>query len=292
MSVKTDSQIQLSNGSAVGYAEYGDLNGKPVIHLHGLPSSRLEVNSPDLVAIAERLHIRLMVPDRPGIGLSDWKSYTIADYPELLVQFADKLGLDRFALTGFSSGGKLVAACAWKIPQRLTTATIVSGTAPFDLSGVKESLSKQDRQVYGAADKMPWLFRLMLWKIARDAHKNPASILSLFTDLCESDKVMLAQPNVKRAFEQMVIEAFRQGTRGAAHDWKIEARPWGFSLKEIKLPVDVWHAEDDKLVSIQQARIVAETIPNARSRFFPNEGHLLIVNHFEEMLSAVVGQSW
>lgn len=73
-----------------------DLTGKPVIHLHGEPSSRFEVYNPDLVAIAERLHIRLILPARPGIGLSDWQSYTIASYPDILVQFADRLGLDRF----------------------------------------------------------------------------------------------------------------------------------------------------------------------------------------------------
>lgn len=287
MSIKTDSQVKLSDGRAVGYAEYGDLTGKPVIHLHGAPSSRFEANNPDLVGIAERLHIRLIVPDRPGIGLSDWKSYTIASYPDLLVQFADKLGLDRFPLMGWSSGGKFVAACAWKVPQRLTTATIVSGTAPFDLPGVRESLSKEDRQLYGMADKMPRLFRLPLRKIARDVRKNPSSILSLFTELGESDKAMLAQPNVKRQFEQMVVEAFRQGTRGAAHDLTIEARPWGFSLQEIKLPVAIWHGEDD-IVPIQEARLLAEAIPNARGRFFPNEGHLLIVSHFEEVLNSVV----
>lgn len=273
----------------MGYAEYGDLTGKPVIHLHGLPSSRFEANNPDLVEIAERLHIRFIVPDRPGIGLSDWKPYTIADYPDIVVQFADQLGLDRFPVMGLSGGGKFVAACAWKVPQRLTTATIVSGTAPFDLPGVKEAVSKQDQQMYRIADKMPWLFRMMLWKIARDARKNPASIFSLFTDISESDKLALAQPNVKRAFEQMVIGAFRQGTRGVAHEWRIEARPWGFSLQEIILPVDVWHGEDDRIVSIEQARILAEAIPNACTKFFPNEGHVLIVGHFEEVLSAVVG---
>ena len=287
MSINTDNQVKLNDGRAVGYAEYGDLTGKPVIHLHGSPSSRFEANNPDLVEIAGRLHIRLIVPDRPGIGLSDWKTYTIASYPDLLVQFADKLGLDRFALMGWSSGGKFVAACAWKVPQRLTSATIVSGTAPFDLPGVRESLSKEDQRLYGMADKLPRLFRLPLWKVAREVRKNPSSILSLFTELGESDKAMLAQPNVKRQFEQMVVEAFRQGTRGAAHDLTIEARPWGFSLHEIELPLAIWHGEED-IVPIQEARLLAEAIPNAHGRFFPNEGHLLLVRHFEEVLNSVV----
>jgi pimeloyl-ACP methyl ester carboxylesterase len=289
MSVKTENQITLGNGLTIGYAEYGDLMGKSVIYLHGCPSSRLELDNPDLVAIAERLHIRLIAPDRPGIGLSEWQDYTIANYPDILAQFADQLGLERFPLLGVSSGGKFVAACAWKIPQRLTTATIVSGTAPFDLPGVKETLSKQDRMLYGTAVKVPWLFRLELEKIAHDVKKNPASILNLFADLCESDKAVLAQPNVNGMMQQTVPEAFRQGTRGADHDLTIEARPWGFALHDIKIPVNIWHGEAD-IVPVKQARIVAEQIPNARTRFFPNEGHLLIVSHFEEVLHAVVGE--
>lgn len=48
MPVKTDNQLSLSNGRSIGYAEYGDLQGRPVLYFHGLPSSRFEVNNPDL----------------------------------------------------------------------------------------------------------------------------------------------------------------------------------------------------------------------------------------------------
>jgi pimeloyl-ACP methyl ester carboxylesterase len=289
MPVNTDNQIKLSDNCSLGYAEYGDPLGRPVLYFHGLPSSRFEVNNPDMFEIPERLHIRLILPDRPGIGLSDFRPYTLVSYPDLVAEFADKLGLDRFPVMGISSGGKFVAACAWKIPQRLTSATIVSGTAPFDLPGVKESLSKQDQQVYGMADKMPWLFRLMLWKIARDARKNPTSVLSLFSELSEVDKAVIARPHATRTLGQMVVEAFRQGTRGAALDWMLEARPWGFALQEIKMPVAIWHGEADKLLSAEQARIQAKAMPNAKLRLFPDDGHTLFVNRFEELLSQAVG---
>ena len=88
MSIKTDNQIKLSDGHTVGYAEYGDPKGKPVMHFHGTPSSRFEADNPDLDAIAERLNVRYIVPDRPGIGLSDWKPYTIASYPDIVAEFA------------------------------------------------------------------------------------------------------------------------------------------------------------------------------------------------------------
>jgi pimeloyl-ACP methyl ester carboxylesterase len=289
MSIKTDNRIKLSDGHTVGYAEYGDPKGKPVVHFHGTPSSRFEADNPDLDAIAERLNVRYIVPDRPGIGLSDWKPYTIASYPDIVAELADKLGLDRFAVTGLSGGGRFVAACAWKIPQRLTVAIIVSGPAPFDLPGVKEALSKEERQQYEMADKMPWLFRLFLWKFARDARKNPASIFVMFANVADADKALMTQPGVKRALEHMVIGAFEQGTRAAAYDWALVARPWGFSLKEIKMPVHIWQGEADTFIPVKHAHVLAEAIPDARTRFFPNEGHVLIVTHFEELLKTAIG---
>jgi pimeloyl-ACP methyl ester carboxylesterase len=94
---------------------------------------------------------------------------------------------------------------------------------------------------------------------------------------------------VKQAFEHIPVEAFRQGVRGVSLDLKLEARPWGFALQDISMPVHVWHGEQDKLVPVEQGRIQAKTIPNAIARFFPNEGHTLGVNHLEELLNTVIG---
>jgi pimeloyl-ACP methyl ester carboxylesterase len=72
-------------------------------------------------------------------------------------------------------------------------------------------------------------------------------------------------------------------------DWKLEARPWGFSLREIRMPVHIWHGEQDELLPIRQGQIMANALPNARAKFYPNEGHIsLTMNHYEELLSTVV----
>jgi pimeloyl-ACP methyl ester carboxylesterase len=207
--------------------------------------------------------------------------------PDIVTEFADKLGLGRFAVMGASSGGKFVAACAWKIPQRLTTAAIVSGNCPIDLPGIKETLSKENRQTYTLADKAPWLFRLLFKKSARAMLKDPSIILSFFNG-SEADRMTVARPDVKQAFEHISVEAFRQGVRGVALDLRLEARPWGFALQEISMPVHVWHGEQDKLVPVEQGRIQAKTIPNAIARFFPNEGHTLGVNQAEDLIGTLV----
>jgi pimeloyl-ACP methyl ester carboxylesterase len=241
--------------------------------------------------IATRLHARIVVVERPGIGLSDYQPYTIASWPDIVTEFADVLRLDRFAVMGLSGGGKYVVACAWKMPQRITAAGIINGTCPYDLPGAKETLSKQDRQLYGLADKAPWLLRLMLWKVARDARKNPYTILSLFADVSEPDKVALSQRDIQRVFGEAVVGAFEQGTRGVALDWRLEARPWGFSLQEVRIPVYVWHGEQDVMVPIGQGQIMAQALPHACAKFYPNEGHVsLIVNHYEKLLGTMVGR--
>lgn len=68
----------------------------------------------------------------------------------------------------------------------------------------------------------------------------------------------------------------------------MKPRPWGFSLQEIQMPVNIWHGEQDKIASIEHARIQAKAIPDARVKFFPNEGHTVFVNRLEELLSTVV----
>ena len=54
------------------------------------------------------------------------------------------------------------------------------------------------------------------------------------------------------------------------------------------MPVNIWHGEEDQLVSMEQARIQARAIPDARIKLCPNEGHTLFVSRLEELLSTVV----
>jgi len=89
--------------------------------------------------------------------------------------------------------------------------------------------------------------------------------------------------------EKMVVEAFRSGARGPAWDWTLCARPWGFSLSDIGMKVNLWQGEMDNMVPPSMGRYQANTIPNCRAKFYSSEGHIfLVVNHYEEILSAMV----
>src|SRR3954465_14232198 len=126
-----DRTIRLRDGRRLGYAEWGGLGGPPVLYFHGWPGSRLEGRLADEAARGEG--VRLIALDRPGMGLSDYQPRRrLVDWPDDVLQLATALGLERFAVLGISGGGPYAAVCAWKLPEQLTRAEIVSSLAPLD----------------------------------------------------------------------------------------------------------------------------------------------------------------
>ena len=61
-------------------------------------------------------------------------------------------------------------------------------------------------------------------------------------------------------------------------------KPWGFSLKEIQVPVSIWQGALDQVVSEDMARFLNKEIPNAHLFIFQNEGHSLFYTFWEKIL--------
>ena len=105
--------------------------------------------------------VRLITIDRPGIGRSDIKvARSLADWPNDVVNLANSLGIDRFAVVGWSGGGPYAASCAALISPRLTGVGIVSSKhlARFNFverSGAYEELDANDRAEFDLARRDP-----------------------------------------------------------------------------------------------------------------------------------------
>ena len=121
--------LTLGDGRRLAWAEYGDPSGRPLIYCHGFPGSRLEAAmSHDTAA---RLGIRIIAPDRPGLGRSDYQpGRRLNDFPADLKQLADHLKLGRVAVLGESGGGPYAMAAAAALPERITKLLLVSSIGP------------------------------------------------------------------------------------------------------------------------------------------------------------------
>jgi len=284
---KLNKTIKLKDGRKLGYIDIGKSDGKPLFHFNGFPGSRLEVTI--LADRAIKKNIRVIGIDRPGMGLSDFKkNRTLLDWPDDVVELADALGIDKFAIEGISGGGPYVAACAYKIPERLTSCGIISGAASKDLEIEKKM------RIFSVIRIFPWLFKLMMWVQSRGmkdlekAEKNMKKALNKFP---EADRKVFEDPQILSLFIKESAEAFRHGSKGAYYEGKIYARSWGFNLEDIspKLKVYIWHGDADTSVPIAMGRGMCKVIPNCEGKFFPGEGHYsTIFNYYEDIIDALI----
>ncbi|MBL6979685.1 MAG: alpha/beta hydrolase [Anaerolineales bacterium] len=287
---QTTKTIQLQDGRKLGYAEYCALHGRPLLHFHGWPGSRLEAR---LVAEpAARAGVRLIGVDRPGMGLSDFMpGRTILDWVDDVVELVDALGQDRFAIEGISSGGVYAIACAYKIPHRLTACSIISGMGPFE-AGL-EGMKFRNRSALIVAKHTPWLLRPLLWGIMgryrHDQSKINALLLKMDRELPAPDRKLFLNPEVRQHLAAATKEAFRQGTRGLAYDGRLLTQPWGFRLGDITCNnIYLWHGVLDVDVPVSMARFVADAIPDCRARFFPQDGHISVPYTYPEEIWATM----
>ena len=98
---------------------------------------------------------------------------------------------------------------------------------------------------------------------------------------------ILARPDVREALTQMFREGARQGVGGLVADWVALSLPWGFALADLKVPVWVWQGELDHLVGPAHAHWFSAVLPNATLVLSPADGHLLLLQHWSEILAAV-----
>ena len=105
-------------------------SGPALLLIHQSPqNSRMWLQM--MARFADRYTV--IAPDTPGFGYSDplpGQPMTIAEFGQATRDFADALGLQRFAVFGMHTGGLIAAWLAWANPQRVS-ALVVDGYAAF-----------------------------------------------------------------------------------------------------------------------------------------------------------------
>ncbi len=277
---KEDAILRLADGRRLGYAEYGDPAGWPLLFFHGTPGSRIMARF--AAATAAEFGVRLLAPERPGFGLSEPQpGRRLLDWAADVEELADQLGLERFAVIGVSGGGPYVLACAWRMGARLEAAGVISSLAPVDRMKLE---LRPGHRLTAVVVRRPPLVNPILRGLARIVHRRPELIIQLMGLVAHrQDRNILSQPEVRRTQLDGIIEAFRQGPWGTASELALLSRPWGFEVGEIRAPVSLWHGEADAIVPVGMGRYLAAQLPRCQARFIPGAGHLWIFEGYQEV---------
>ena len=283
-------EVTLRDGRTLAYAEHGSPSGRAIIYCHGVPSSRVEGDLIIDPATVSALGLRVIVPDRPGMGHSQPQSgRRIVDWPNDVIDLAGALGLDTFGVVGSSGGAPYAAACGALLPDRVRVVGVLGGVAPADAPGFLRAMSGPLRMMFRLGRSAPavlrGLFRLNLRAMRRGGSRASQRMAAWAP---EADRVLLQRAEVSGGFMACFEEACRQGPAGPAEDMSLIARPWGFDLAAVKVPVLLWHGEQDRNVPVAAGRYLASIFPNCRATFYANDAHLSVpLNHQEEIFRAL-----
>lgn len=277
-----DAKTVQAAGRTVGYYELGEPSGAPVLLLHGTPACGAGFAWAD--SAGRELGLRLLAPDRAGIGRSaPLPGRTLDGYPGEIGAFADALGLDRFAVLGYSGGGPYAVACAALLGDRVTVVGVGAGMGDPALGS--EGFSSTDERMLRWSVHHPRLAKLFLGLAAFGARRSPASAVKSFkNDISPTDREVLAGLGPPAAQIALFTEAFTQGAGGPVQDYAVISVPWDFDLAAVTTPVHIWHGTDDPMVPLSHSESLASLVPTAQLHLLPGEGHLAIVAHIEAIL--------
>jgi pimeloyl-ACP methyl ester carboxylesterase len=290
---RLEGTIEADSGRRLAFAEFGRPHGRPVIWMHGTPGARRQI--PDAARIAaEEFNIRLIGIDRPGVGGSTPHLYAqLYDWVADLEQVLESLGVEEFAMLGLSGGGPYTLAAAHAMPDRMKVAGIMGGVAPTlgpdAVDGGVVSLAMRFNPALTALrGPLMWGLAGFVWSMR--PFGQPA--IKLYARISPpGDRVVFAREEIRAMFLDDIFNGSRTGLRAPVYDIILFGRDWGFSVRDIKVPVHWWHGDADHVVPLRHAKHVVSLLPDAQFYVRPGESHLGTLIAAEEILGMLMA-SW
>ncbi len=241
------------NDINIYYETYGE--GEPLVLVMGLGGT-LEWWFLQVPALSQ--HYRVVALDNRGSGRSDKPDipYTMEMMAKDLAGLMDALGIPSAHIFGISMGGMIAQHFVLLYPQRVTTLILAATTAGgahsvppdaetakvlFDLDRMQQ-LSPEER----FSEILPFIFSQQFIEIGQPVLQELATRMSQH----------ITPPH----------GYMRQGQAIMGHDTYER-------LPDIKVPTLVIAAEEDRMVPVENSRIIASRIPGAELVVFKKAGH-------------------
>lgn len=280
--------LRLSDGRVLGYLEYGDPAGRPLFLCHGFLGSRLDRHPDD--ALTAALGVRMIALDRPGIGLSTpQRNRDIAAWPDDIVALADSLGINRFAVLGFSWGAPYALACAYRIPDRVSAIGLVS-PMPYWIvgAGASKTLPPRFKRLSRIVQVAPVLLYVGLWVMYLRRRRDPRGrFTAIMARFSPQDVAAIERVGLRPLLYDAFAEPWRQGVGGVYRDLLAVARPWRFDPRSVTAEVRLWHGAEDRIIRPAMANALADILQCCHATVYPDEGHFVLFAHWAEILQTL-----
>jgi non-heme chloroperoxidase len=241
------SEVHLSTGPRLHYAERGDRTGEAIVFLHAYADSWYWF-SRVLSLLSHEYHA--LVPDQRGHGGSDKPEccYTTDDFAADVDAFMEAVGVEKATLVGHSSGGLIAQRVALDYPRRVGRLGLIG--APTTLLH-NEAVAEAGDEILALEDPVPTEF---VAGFVESTIHHPVPEGFLAGAVSESLKV-----------PARVWREYWEGVLLAADD---TAR-----LRDIGAPTLILWGERDALLPRDEQERRAEAIPDATLRVYPETGH-------------------
>lgn len=283
--------LRMRDGRAMSWTEYGDPDGWPVLYCHGAPGCGAEIQLVFRGAeAARRAGVRLIAPDRPGMGGSTFqRDRRVLDWVNDVGALAEHLGIGTFSVLGYSAGTGYAVAVADCLSDRVSAAAILAAVAPVRPGVDDIGLDRAGQRMKSLARHHPLLARLALTLMMRlPARLAPQALLAEMTrGLPPVDSAILAAPAIRDGFVKTLRHAFGAGARGPQRDLALltdwRAAPGGNIER-----AHIWQGTRDTTgASPAMAEWLHSAVPGSHLHL-TDDGHLSIaVSCLDEALRAI-----
>lgn len=283
-----DFKVELPDGRIVEVASFGNEDGIPLFAFHGTPTSNTSWGMVD--EPARRRGVRVLAPNRPGIGGSDPHPLPlVASYADDVATLADLLEMARFAVMGHSGGAPFALACGAMLSERVTAVATVAGVGPLDNPEVKDEVPTGDQRIFRHLEEGNEAAAGRTFRFLGAAARYAPRLTKYFMKLPVSAQEREVLDSVGAMFIKSIAEALEQGPKAAVNEYRVFSKKenWGFDPGDITVPVHIWQGEEDRNTFPIHAHALARMIPHAELHLVPGVGHPVMATHFDEILDSL-----
>lgn len=284
--------FRLEDGRELGYAEFGPAKGRPILWFHGTPGACRQIAPATRAACWDR-DVRLIAVERPGIGSSTPHAYrSFVEFAHDIRELTEALGVERFGAVGLSGGGPYTLACAHEMPDRVIGAAILGGVAPAVGPEAADGGAVSITPTVGPALSMlakPLGMGMRGFVQVMRPLADPATDLFLQL-LPPGDQEVFADPATRRMFHEDIIHGSRSWMEALFFDVALFGKPWGFELRNVRVPVHLFYGDADNIVPVEHGEHMARILPHAKLDIRPQEGHLGGLGATHEIFDALLDE--